>query len=63
MPEKDRKILSWLFFEERDKGEICANLRVDREYLRVLLHRAKARFREDYLKVVATNTRRATPSG
>ncbi len=50
MPEKDRKILRWLFFEERDKNAICRMLSVDREYLRVLLHRAKLRFREDYLK-------------
>lgn len=50
MPEKDRKILRWIFFEERDKDAICNHLNVDREYLRVLLHRAKMRFRSDYLK-------------
>lgn len=50
MPEKDRKILRWLFFEERDKNSICSHLSVDREYLRVLVHRAKLRFRADYLK-------------
>ncbi len=50
MPEKDRKILRWLFFEERDKDEVCRQLKVDREYLRVLLHRAKSRFRSDFLK-------------
>jgi RNA polymerase sigma-70 factor, ECF subfamily len=50
MPEKDRKILRWLFFEERDKDEVCRQLKVDREYLRVLLHRAKLRFRSDFLK-------------
>jgi RNA polymerase sigma-70 factor (ECF subfamily) len=50
MPEKDRKILRWLFFEERDKNSICSHLGVDREYLRVLVHRAKLRFRADYLK-------------
>jgi RNA polymerase sigma-70 factor, ECF subfamily len=62
LPEKDRKILRWLFFEERDKSAICAQLKVDREYLRVLVHRAKSRFRDDYLKVAATNARRAAPS-
>lgn len=50
MPEKDGRILRWLFFEERDKDEVCRQLKVDREYLRVLLHRAKLRFRTDFLK-------------
>ena len=61
MPEKDRKILRWLFFEDRNKDEICRVLQVDREYLRVLVHRAKQRFRTDYLQKAATNTHRATP--
>jgi RNA polymerase sigma-70 factor (ECF subfamily) len=63
LPEKDRKILRWLFFEERDKGEVCRVLDVDREYLRVLVHRAKQRFRSDYLRRVATKSGRATPMG
>jgi RNA polymerase sigma-70 factor (ECF subfamily) len=48
LPDKDRELLRWLFFEERDKDEICRELNVDRGYLRVLLHRAKARFRERF---------------
>jgi len=48
LPEKDRELLRWLFFDERDKDEICRELHVDRGYLRVLLHRAKARFRERF---------------
>lgn len=63
LPEKDRTILRWLFFDERDKSEICRVLKVDREYLRVLLHRAKLRFRDDYLKRAATKCRPATPMG
>jgi RNA polymerase sigma-70 factor (ECF subfamily) len=63
LPEKDRRILRWLFFDERDKGEVCRVLQVDREYLRVLVHRAKQRFRTDYLRRVATKTNRATPMG
>jgi len=63
LPEKDRRILRWLFFEDRDKDEICRVLKVDREYLRVLAHRAKSRFRTDYLKQVATKMKRATPMG
>jgi RNA polymerase sigma-70 factor (ECF subfamily) len=48
LPQKDQELLRWLFFEERDKDEVCRELNVDRNYLRVLLHRAKARFRERF---------------
>jgi RNA polymerase sigma-70 factor (ECF subfamily) len=50
LPAKDREILRLLFFEELDKHEVCRRFKVDREYLRVLLHRAKLRFRAEYLK-------------
>ncbi|MCC7242099.1 MAG: sigma-70 family RNA polymerase sigma factor [Acidobacteria bacterium] len=50
LPDKERQILRWLFFEERDKDEICRELNVDRNYLRVLVHRAKARFRDRFLE-------------
>ena len=63
LPEKDRKILRWVFFEERDKGEICRLLNVDREYLRVVVHRAKQHFRTEYLRSAATKSNRATPMG
>lgn len=63
LPEKDRRILRWLFFDERDKSEVCRALQVDRQYLRVLVHRAKLRFRTDYLRRVATKVDRATPMG
>jgi RNA polymerase sigma-70 factor (ECF subfamily) len=43
---KEQDLLRWLFFEGRDKDEVCRELKVDRNYLRVLLHRAKAHFRE-----------------
>lgn len=45
LPPKDRDLLRQIFLEERDKDEVCKTFQVDREYLRVLLHRAKARFR------------------
>jgi RNA polymerase sigma-70 factor, ECF subfamily len=48
MPQKERDLLQWLFFDERDKDDVCRDLQVDRNYLRVLLHRAKMRFRERY---------------
>lgn len=46
MPEKDQQILRAVFLEEVDKTEICKRFNVDRDYLRVLVHRAKIRFRE-----------------
>ena len=46
LPEKEQSLLKWLFFEERDKDDICQELNIDRNYLRVLLHRAKNHFRE-----------------
>ncbi len=46
LPAKDRLLLQWLFFDERDKDDICRELGVDREYLRVLVHRAKGRAKQ-----------------
>lgn len=49
LPDKrDRYVLRALFVEERDKDELCAELGVDRNYLRVLLHRAKQQFKQRY---------------
>jgi RNA polymerase sigma-70 factor (ECF subfamily) len=48
MPQKDRDLLREIFFLEKDKDEICRERGVDREYLRVLVHRAKTRFRIDF---------------
>lgn len=50
LPEKDRRLLRSLFFEEKDKDEVCRDFGVDRDYLRVLLHRAKESFREVYVR-------------
>jgi len=49
LPAKERQLLEWLFFEERDKDEICRTLGIDRNYLRVLLHRAKQRFKTEFV--------------
>jgi RNA polymerase sigma-70 factor, ECF subfamily len=46
MPEKDRDILRMVFLEEHDKDDVCRIYNVDRNHLRVLLHRAKNRFRD-----------------
>jgi RNA polymerase sigma-70 factor (ECF subfamily) len=50
MPKRDRALLQAVFLEERDRDEVCAEFGVDREYLRVLLHRAKREFKTEYLK-------------
>jgi RNA polymerase sigma-70 factor (ECF subfamily) len=50
MPERDRRLLREIFLEERDKDQVCHDFGVDREYLRVLLHRAKQSFKALYLK-------------
>lgn len=46
LPQRDQKLLRMIFLEEADKGEACGRLGVGEGYLRVLLHRAKARFRD-----------------
>lgn len=46
LPKKDRILLRMLFLEDRDKDEICEQMQVTPTYLRVLVHRAKNRFRE-----------------
>ena len=48
LPQRDRDLIRWLFFEDRAKDDVCRELNVDREYLRVLFHRAKQRFRERF---------------
>ena len=47
---KDAKLLRSVFLEERDKDEICREYGVDRDYLRVLLYRAKEKFRSAFLR-------------
>ena len=53
MPERDRRLLREVFLEERDKDAVCKDFGVDREYLRVLLYRAKQSFKILYLKNVS----------
>jgi RNA polymerase sigma-70 factor, ECF subfamily len=47
---RDRALLKAVFLDERDRDEVCREFGVDREYLRVLLHRAKQVFKEEFLK-------------
>lgn len=48
LKKRDQELLRAVFLEERDKDEVCRQMGVDRQYLRVLLHRAKGAFRELY---------------
>lgn len=50
LPERDRHILQARFFDERESDDVCIQFGVDRDYLRVLLHRAINRFGELYKK-------------
>jgi RNA polymerase sigma-70 factor, ECF subfamily len=50
LPARDRSLLKAVFLDERDRDEVCREFGVDREYLRVLLHRAKQYFKIEYLK-------------
>ncbi|MDQ3282637.1 MAG: sigma-70 family RNA polymerase sigma factor [Acidobacteriota bacterium] len=50
LDEREQAILQAVFIDEGDKEEVCARFGVDRQYLRVLLHRAKAKFRTAYLR-------------
>jgi RNA polymerase sigma-70 factor, ECF subfamily len=50
LSERDRRLLREVFLEERDKDEVCRDFGIDREYLRVLLHRAKQAFKSTYLR-------------
>jgi RNA polymerase sigma-70 factor, ECF subfamily len=50
LTERDRRLLQAVLLEERDKDEVCAELGISREYLRVLVHRAKQSFKSFYIE-------------
>lgn len=54
LPGRDRSLLKAVFLDERDRDEVCREFGVDREYLRVLLFRAKQEFKTEFLKRVGT---------
>ena len=47
---RDRSLLREVFLDESDKEEVCDRHGVSRQHLRVLLHRAKSRFRDEWTK-------------
>jgi RNA polymerase sigma-70 factor, ECF subfamily len=52
LPPRDRDLLKAVFLDEKERDEVCREFGVDREYLRVLLFRAKQEFKTEYLKRV-----------
>ena len=50
LSKRDRSLLKAVFPDERDRDEVCQEFGVEREYLRVLLHRAKQEFKVEYVK-------------
>ncbi|MEO8482234.1 MAG: sigma-70 family RNA polymerase sigma factor [Acidobacteriota bacterium] len=65
LPARDQQLIRWLFFEEQPKDEICRRLGIDRQYLRVMLHRVKGRFRDVLDRIAADQapeTARPAPS-
>lgn len=63
LPERDRRLLKEIFLEERDKDDVCRDFGVDRDYLRVLLHRAKQSFKALYLKNMSARPPGAAAAG
>jgi RNA polymerase sigma-70 factor, ECF subfamily len=50
LSDRDRRLLQLVLLEEQDKDAVCAELGLSRDYLRVLVHRAKQSFKHFYLK-------------
>jgi RNA polymerase sigma-70 factor (ECF subfamily) len=56
MAPRDRSLLKAVFLDERDRDEVCHEFGVEREYLRVLLHRAKQEFKVEFVKRIGSFT-------
>lgn len=59
LPVRDRELLRAIFWDEKDRDTVCRDIGVDRNYLRVLLHRAKDKFKaafesQDWLLAVSS---------
>ncbi len=48
LSQRDRTLLRAVLLEEQDKDLLCARMGISRDYLRVLVHRAKQSFRATY---------------
>jgi RNA polymerase sigma-70 factor (ECF subfamily) len=51
LPRREQLLLRAIYFEDKKRDQVCQEQGVDREYLRVLLHRARLTFRDKYLEV------------
>jgi RNA polymerase sigma-70 factor (ECF subfamily) len=49
LTDRDRRLLQSVLLEERDKDEVCNEWGITRDYLRVLVHRAKQSFKTFYI--------------
>ena len=58
LPERDRRLLQSVLLEERNKDEVCAEFGITRDYLRVLLHRARQSFKSCYTRRLGAPARR-----
>jgi len=56
LAERDQELLRRVLLDEEDKDTVCRELHVDRGYLRVLLHRARLRFKAALLQSQAGKT-------
>lgn len=56
LSERDRNLLEAVLLDERDKDTVCAEFGINREYLRVLVHRAKQSFKVLYVEQVGEKT-------
>lgn len=54
LPQKDRELLQAVFIDEQDKDDVCRRFDIERSYLRVLLHRARIRFKDLFAESYAT---------
>jgi len=54
LSERDRRLLREVFLEERDKDDVCREYGVNRDHLRLLLHRARNQFKKRYLQDFGT---------
>ena len=45
LPHRDRELLRRIFLEEEDKDLVCKDMSISRDYLRLLLHRARQRLK------------------
>jgi RNA polymerase sigma-70 factor (ECF subfamily) len=56
LDERDRKLLEARFLEELTAEEVCRRFEVQPDYLRVLIFRAKARFRQEFARGAGADT-------